>query len=521
LLADLGDFIISAFENPQKAINDFSNLIKENITNRLNGLLNLVPSLGKAVKQLFEGDFAGAAETAVNAAAKVTLGVENFTDKVKEATEATKDFIKEQQREANLAADVADMRAKADKLDRELLVERATLENQIADLRLKARQEDEFTAKQRAEFIKEAQVLEDQLLQKETEALQLRADAIALENTFARSNKENLDAEAEAAAAVIRQQANRTNAARSTQRELNRLNKEARALESANAKEKQAEIDAEIKAQEELRKLEQQKKLEHLTKIEALEDEYFNSLLDKQTQEENAVADKYFNLIEQAKKFGQDTAILEEAQQAALSEIRNRYDEQARLKDEEKRAKEIADLQALEAAKQATRVQALNDLINIAGQETEVGRALLIAKQGLALKELIMQATKTISFAKLSAAESIVATQAGAAQTAKVGFPQNIPLLIGYAAQAAGILSSIKGAVSGAKNVANSFGASGGGGSSAAPQPAFNVVGTSGVNQIAEQLSQEQEPVQAFVVGSNVTTQQELDRNIVTTASLG
>jgi hypothetical protein len=60
-----------------------------------------------------------------------------------------------------------------------------------------------------------------------------------------------------------------------------------------------------------------------------------------------------------------------------------------------------------------------------------------------------------------------------------------------------------------------------GGGGGGAPQPAFNVVGTSGVNQIAEQLSQEQEPVQAFVVGSNVTTQQEMDRNIVTTASLG
>ena len=52
----------------------------------------------------------------------------------------------------------------------------------------------------------------------------------------------------------------------------------------------------------------------------------------------------------------------------------------------------------------------------------------------------------------------------------------------------------------------------------AAPQ--FNVVGTSGVNQIAQGLGN-QSPVMAYVVGSQVTTQQALDRNIVRTATLG
>jgi hypothetical protein len=66
---------------------------------------------------------------------------------------------------------------------------------------------------------------------------------------------------------------------------------------------------------------------------------------------------------------------------------------------------------------------------------------------------------------------------------------------------------------------AGSSGGSGGGGSSSAPS--FNVVGTSGVNQIAQSLSQEQDPIQAYVVGSNVTTQQALDRNILDTATIG
>ena len=63
-------------------------------------------------------------------------------------------------------------------------------------------------------------------------------------------------------------------------------------------------------------------------------------------------------------------------------------------------------------------------------------------------------------------------------------------------------------------------GRSGGGGGGAAA-PSFNVVGTSGVNQLAESLQQDQQPVQAYVVGSNVTSQQELDRNIVDQVSLG
>ncbi len=50
--------------------------------------------------------------------------------------------------------------------------------------------------------------------------------------------------------------------------------------------------------------------------------------------------------------------------------------------------------------------------------------------------------------------------------------------------------------------------------------PQFNIVGTSGVNQLAQSVAQER-PVKAYVVAGDVTTQQELDRNKVNTASFG
>jgi len=52
--------------------------------------------------------------------------------------------------------------------------------------------------------------------------------------------------------------------------------------------------------------------------------------------------------------------------------------------------------------------------------------------------------------------------------------------------------------------------------------PAFNIVGSSGTNQLASAIGgQTQQPVQAFVVSSEVTTAQELDRNIIDDASIG
>jgi hypothetical protein len=70
----------------------------------------------------------------------------------------------------------------------------------------------------------------------------------------------------------------------------------------------------------------------------------------------------------------------------------------------------------------------------------------------------------------------------------------------------------------------------GGGGAGSAPAaggaapaaPSFNVVGNSGTNQLAQVMNQQgMPPVQAFVVASNVTSAQSLNRNIVNNATLG
>jgi hypothetical protein len=63
-------------------------------------------------------------------------------------------------------------------------------------------------------------------------------------------------------------------------------------------------------------------------------------------------------------------------------------------------------------------------------------------------------------------------------------------------------------------------GASGGGGQGAQGAPQFNVVEASGTNQLAATIAaQQQQPINAYVVGQDVTTQQALDRNRITNAT--
>ena len=65
-----------------------------------------------------------------------------------------------------------------------------------------------------------------------------------------------------------------------------------------------------------------------------------------------------------------------------------------------------------------------------------------------------------------------------------------------------------------------SFGGGGAGATTVQP-PDFNIIGSTGVNQLAEAIgSTEKEPLRAYVVSSDITTKQALDRNIRSSAEL-
>jgi hypothetical protein len=92
LTGPLVDKLFAAFSDPKQAVIDLKNAIQENIETRIEGLLNLFPRLGDAIKAAFSGNFAEAGKIAADAMGQVVLGVENVTDKVADAVEAVIEF---------------------------------------------------------------------------------------------------------------------------------------------------------------------------------------------------------------------------------------------------------------------------------------------------------------------------------------------------------------------------------------------------------------------------------------------
>ena len=260
LLANLGESIISVFENPKQALKDFANLLKENITNRFEGLLNLIPSLAKAVGLLFKGEFKAAGKVGADALGKVVLGVDSITESVEEAIVKVKEFGAEVSKDAKNAARIADARAKAEKMARNLIVERAEAERKIAEIREKAADKENFTAAQRIELLKEAGAISEDLANKETEVAKLRLDAKVLENSLAKSNKQALDEEAQLKADLINKETQRlklqkaltaevTTAVRENNAEQKAIS-DKKAADDKERKDKQAKEDKERKDKE-------------------------------------------------------------------------------------------------------------------------------------------------------------------------------------------------------------------------------------------------------------------------------
>ncbi len=516
LLADLGEKIINVFENPKKSIQDFANLIKDNIINRFNGLLELIPSLGKAVKQLFTGDFSGAAETATNAVAKVTLGTENLTESIKGAGNALKEFGEQNIKEGKAAAKVADDRAKADKIERDLIVDKAKAENEIAELRLIAKQQNKFSAKEREEALIKAGEIQDELISREGEVLKLRAEAITLENTFSRSNKENLTAEAQAIAAVIKAETERTNFKRQLARELTAAQNEQESERKARAKEQQIIDDAENKKVEEKIKkekddaikkaeLESKTEKERLEKIAQIQDDF------KKRREEEAANTEVLKLeLEKERKILELEQLGSDEQ--AKADVIMFYSKKISKEKEnisKKLAKdELALEQSVADAKNNIANNAANLLIQLGGKAAKIGKAIAVAQTIRSSIEGTQNAFKTASSSPIAA------------------FFPAYPFIQAGLAGAFGALQ-VRKIVSSPETSSGGGSSSGGGAPSVASPsipslpPAFNVVGQSDTNQLADAIGgQSKSPQRAYVVSGDITTSQELDRNIVTGASI-
>jgi chromosome segregation ATPase len=258
---------------------------------------------------------------------------------------------------------------------------------------------------------------------------------------------------------------------------------------------------------------------------------------ERRAEELRQIQEQYRLLIAEAEKYGQDTTLLKEAQRTKEKELADKF----AAEDAEKK------LAADEKAK-AEAQKKLDDEKVIADKKIEIEKTLAeskkaiqdasfaVAESGISLIKGLFEKNKGVQKAAMLAesalgiAKIIVNTQT--ANAVAMASPINAvdpsygirSRIINTVSAGIGIAANIAATAKGLAALGGGGAASGGnvsaGGGGAAPAPQFNVVGNSGINQVAQTLGNQQ-PVQAFVVANQVTSQQSLDRNIVNNASLG
>jgi len=228
------------------------------------------------------------------------------------------------------------------------------------------------------------------------------------------------------------------------------------------------------------------------------------------------------------------------------TDTQDALDEQARIKKVEEDASAVVDAMDAEDLRKAKAVSdaklefeknrdlaiatSKQNLTNIiSGLETS---GLAKTKAGQVISKAIALTQIGIDSAVAMSKASTLATQEGVALQAAFPLVPGLGLVgkvLSYASTAAMVVGNIgraKQLLSGssggsAPNVGGGSSAPSGGGS--APQaPSFNVVGASPTNQLAQTIgNKEQQPIKAYVVSSDVSTAQSLDRNIISSASIG
>ena len=520
VLADLGEALIKVFEDPQQAIKDFANLIKDNIVNRFEGLMELIPALGKAVSLLFKGEFAEAGKVAANATGKVVLGVENVVEKTQAAINKTKEFVKELEEEARVAAEIADNRAKADKIERENTVARAKADREIADLRFKAEQRDKFSVSERIKFLEEASALEEKITNQEIEAARLRFEAKKAENALSKSTKEDLDEQAQLEAQLIGLNTSKLRLQKRLQTSLTTFRNEEKAERESARK---AEEDAQ-KLKEDLRKKNEKEEQiardkkkaadEKAQQEELKREEQQWNLLQKitntaQEQELLELAQQYDKKFELAVGNAELEKALREQQQEDLTAIDKKYSEQ-RAKNESD-ATQKSQQERLDAFEQGARTT-MNALIAI----NELTQA--FAKEDEASQKKAFEVNKAIGIANAIINTSVGVSKALASAPPPLNFINAAIVTASGIAAVKNIQKTQFNSSSFDTTSPSTSTGSGGANTSPTQPPSFNVVGQSQANQVSMALAN-QPPTQAFVVSGDVTTAQQLQNNTITQAT--
>jgi hypothetical protein len=462
--ADLGEAIIDAVSNPMESIKSLGA-----------GLLKFVTNPFKTVKD-------------------AVIGAKN----------SVKEFVDETVKEVKAIDQVTKARQKAHHIERDLLTERAEANREINDIRLEAEKRDQYNATERVALLKKAQAIEEEITQKEINAKKLLIQAQELEMAQGKNTIEDKDKLAKLQAELINLDTKKLRSQRLLQTQITTAQNEEKAEKQRKLDEENAEIE-----------LANQKEQKRLDDIQAIRDAHEQKVKEEEAvkEEEKAILEKEKELLalEELNATEEQKATIiaywdgkiQEGKDKDRKEQKNKDDKEA--KEKENREKAVANAK-LNIAKNS-----MSLIGQIAGEGSKIGKAMAIGQATISGYQGVQNAYTTAQKSPIT-----------------IGFPAypviQASLAGAFAALNIAKISKTKASgssgTSGLKSTAVSSAAAPNVSSIVAQTPSFDILGTSGVNQIASALGQ-QPPVQAFVVSQDVTTAQSLQNNIVQGASLG
>ena len=424
---------------------------------------------------------------------------EAVSDTFDTVSEKVSNFSKDIKEDIKAAGELSDAIAKADKIDRKLIVERQKANAKVNELRTKAYNTEKFNAEERIKFLEEAITIEDGITNKEIEAARLRFEAKKKENDMTSlARKEDLDEQAELEKKLFELEAKKINRQREVENQRQMLLRQQKAEEEKRIAEEQAKEQDRLDALQEIRdeytQLELEKKaVTELQKVELEESQKLAELeaLNASEEAKQQVIDYYYSLKDDAR-------------------------EADSKKQEEINKKELEDDQKLKDAKLSAQMQlaaATGAGIRAIGALFEEGTA---ASKAAALADIAIGTGIGFINALDIAQKSAKGTGPAAAFAFPIFYASQVAAVLGAVGQAKNILQTVKGGKGSAPSVG------GGRGQASTAAPSFNIVGASPENQLAQAIGeQEQKPVKAFVVTNEITNAQALERNIEQGASIG
>lgn len=472
ILPPVSKLLNAIFSDPVQSIKDFGQAIQDYVINYFQQIFSALGHLGKALADFFTGDFAGALEEvklagldAVDAIVGVEEGgleaVKNVAKTALDYAKGIPDRIKEAVKEGQALVELEKAAQLAAVERQKIQLEYQRREEQLRQLR----DDDTKSIQDRVKANADLLALLEEQAQKEREQMQIQV-AFARAEYEKNKTTENLVALRQAELEIIdlseRLEGQRSEAL---------TNQNSLMREQLDLQRSQAETAQEIyQIQEE-------------ASVELLDNEVARA------QKEIEIAQ---NVFDKKKQFLQEQVAL----YAEGTQARTDAENELAILEAENASRRLVLEKTLQDAKVATIQQALSSVAQLVGEQTAAGKALALAQVAI---DTYTGATKALAqggvYGYIGAAGIIASGLANARSIMAVETPD------GESVSAPNIVDNLQ-----------------------APSQAaqFNIVGASGINQLAESISQQgKQPMRAYVVGGDITSSQELERKRIKTATFG